>query len=79
MGNDASSRPPKTPYHDMSEEEVAAVLTAEEGREVSIYEIRRIETRALLKLRDRLMARGITFDSLTFSGDAGRSSPLWFF
>jgi hypothetical protein len=62
----------------MSEEEVAAVLTAEEGREVSIYEIRRIETRALLKLRQRLAARGITFDSLTFSGDPGCSS-LGFF
>lgn len=76
--DESSSRPPKTPYHDMSEEEVAAVLSVEEGREVSIYEIRRIETRALLKLRDRLAARGISFDSLTFSGDAGQSS-LGFF
>jgi hypothetical protein len=32
---------------------------------VSIYEIRRIETMALLKLRRMLRARGMTFDNLS--------------
>lgn len=49
----------------MSEEEVAAVLSAEEGRLVPVREIRRIETMALLKLRRILRARGMTFDNLS--------------
>lgn len=79
MGNDASTRPPTTPYHDMSEEEVAAVLTAEEGREVTVREIRRIEAKAMRKLRQVMRLRGLTFDDLTFRGDAGRSSSLGLF
>lgn len=54
-----------TPYHDMTEEEVAAVLSAEEGRVVPVREIRRIETMALIKLRRMLRARGMTFDNLS--------------
>jgi DNA-directed RNA polymerase sigma subunit (sigma70/sigma32) len=65
MGNDASTRPPTTPYHDMSEEEVAAALTAEEGREVTVREIRRIEAKAMRKLRQVMRLRGLTFDSLS--------------
>jgi hypothetical protein len=79
MENDVSSRPPTTPYHDMSEEEVAAVLSAEEGREVTVREIRRIEAKAMRKLRQVMRLRGLTFDSLTFRGDARRSSPLGLF
>lgn len=63
----------------MTEEEVAVALSVEEGREVTVREIRRIEAKAMRKLRQVMRLRGLTFDDLTFSGDAGRSSPLWFF
>lgn len=62
-----------------SVEEVAAQLSIEEKRPVTVNEVRYIEQRALRKLRRALLARGLTFDDLTFSGDAGRSSSLGFF
>lgn len=72
------SSPPKTPYHNMSQEEVAAVLSAEEGREVTVKEVRWLEAKALRKLRQVMRIRGLTFDSLTFGSEAGHSS-LGFF
>ncbi|MHB0973136.1 MAG: hypothetical protein ACYC0P_02695 [Thiobacillus sp.] len=43
-----------------TEEEIAAALSAEEGRPVSVQEVRRIEWLALRKLRRILQARGLT-------------------
>jgi len=48
-----------------TDEEVAAILTAEEGRPVSLHEVRRIEARALRKLRRALLARGMTYENLS--------------
>lgn len=43
-----------------SEEEIAAWLSAEEGRPVSVYEVRCIVARALRKLRQICRERGLS-------------------
>lgn len=45
-------------------EEVAAWLSAAEGRAVSIHEVRRIEAQALRKLRQEFGRRGLSPDAL---------------
>jgi len=45
-------------------EEVAAWLSAQEGRPVTIHEVRRIEVQALRKLRQMLQERGLTTGDL---------------
>lgn len=45
-------------------EEIAVVLSEEEGRVVTPEEVRRIEFQALRKLRQILRARGLTPDNL---------------
>lgn len=45
----------------MSEVDIALELSRQEGREVSIYEVRRIIYQALRKLRLALYARGISW------------------
>ena len=53
------------PHHGMTEEEVAAQLSREEGRPVSVAEVRRITGRAMRKLRVLLETeRGIGLDDL---------------
>jgi DNA-directed RNA polymerase sigma subunit (sigma70/sigma32) len=47
-------------YLAASVEEVAAWLSAMEGRAVSIHEVRRIEAQALRKLRQEIARRGLT-------------------
>lgn len=48
----------------MTEEEIAAVLSEEEGRPVSVHEVRRVEATALRKLRRLLDARGLSPENL---------------
>jgi len=43
-----------------SVEQVAARLSAAEGRAVSVQEVRRIEAQALRKLRHELIRRGLS-------------------
>lgn len=45
----------------MSEADIAIELSRQEGREVSIYEVRCIVYRALRKLRLALLIRGISW------------------
>ena len=47
-------------YMAASVEEVAAWLSAMEGREVSVHEVRRIEAQALRKLRQEFIRRGLS-------------------
>lgn len=47
-----------------TEDEVAAVLSKEEGRTVTVHEVRRIEFTALRKLRRLLQARGLRLANL---------------
>lgn len=51
-------------YMAASVEEVAAWLSATEGRAVSIHEVRRIEAQALRKLRMEFARRGLPPDVL---------------
>jgi len=48
----------------MTEQEIAARLSAEEGRVITVVEIYRIECQALRKLRRTLDDRGIGYDDL---------------
>ena len=52
--------PPVEAVDSATEEEVAAALSEEEGRPVTVQEVRRIEFLALRKLRRMLQARGLT-------------------
>ncbi len=53
------------PRHGMTEDEVAAQLSQEEGRPVSVNEVRRITGRALRKLRTVLeIERGLCLGDL---------------
>lgn len=47
-----------------SVEEVAAALTVQEGRPVTVQEVRRLECCAMRKLRAELRRRGLTADEL---------------
>ncbi|HPT49720.1 MAG TPA: hypothetical protein PKZ22_05905 [Accumulibacter sp.] len=47
-------------YMAASVEEVAAWLSAMEGREVTVHEVRRIEAQALRKLRMEFARRGLS-------------------
>lgn len=47
-------------YMAASVEEVAAWLSAMEGRKVSVHEVRRIEAQALRKLRMEFARRGLS-------------------
>ena len=47
-------------YMAASVEEVAAWLSAMEGREVTVHEVRRIEAQALRKLRMEFSRRGLS-------------------
>ena len=47
-------------YMAASVEEVAAWLSAIEGREVTVHEVRRIEAQALRKLRMEFARRGLS-------------------
>lgn len=47
-----------------TEEEIAAVLSEEEGRPVTVEDVRRIEHQAMRKLRQALQARGHTSANL---------------
>lgn len=55
-----------TPGDDLNAtaEEIAAALSEEEGRPVTVHEVRRIEVTALRKLRRALQARGHTSANL---------------
>lgn len=56
--------PEETAQSEMTEEEIAAALSEEEGRPVSVGEVRRIEAIALRKLRRLLEARGLSPENL---------------
>lgn len=43
---------------------VAEALSAQDGRKISVAEIRQIEARAILKVKDALTRRGESFRSL---------------
>lgn len=47
-----------------TEEEIAARLTLDEGRTVSVLEVRLLITQALRKMRQRLAERGFTLECL---------------
>lgn len=49
---------------DMSVEEVASALSSEEGRKVSVQEIRKLEAMAFRKLRRVLQRRGLSAELL---------------
>lgn len=51
-----------------TEDEVAAWLSAAEGRAVTVQEVRRIENQALRKLRRALHERGILVSDLLLEG-----------
>jgi len=53
------TRPKSGELIEATVEEVAAWLSATEGRAVSIHEVRRIEAQALRKLRQEFMRRGL--------------------
>lgn len=53
------TRPKAGELIEATEEEVAAWLSATEGRVVSVHEVRRIEAQALRKLRMEFARRGL--------------------
>lgn len=54
---------------DQSIEEVAKALSREEGRQVTMDEIRRLEFQAMRKLRRELERRGLTAELIMPSSD----------
>lgn len=60
---------PPTDREGLTAEEVAAALSLDEGRPVTILEIRKIECQAMRKIRSALAKRGLRADDL-FEPDA---------
>ncbi|MHB1427182.1 MAG: hypothetical protein ACYC5U_02335 [Rhodocyclaceae bacterium] len=53
-----------TPLTEVTHEEIAEMLSLQEGRPVSVQEVRRIEGMALMKLRRLMRERGLTGGNL---------------